>query len=168
MLKKSVIALFCVLFPALMTAQDKFGHVNRQDILMEMPEINELENKISDLHTQWKGVIEKMQQEYFAKIQEFQEKQATMPESIKQAHQSEIIEMEQRINTYTQTASADIEQKKNEMLAPVMEKIQKAINEVGAENNYTYIFDLAANSIVYQSPKSNDLTPIVKKKLNIK
>ncbi|NDV47217.1 OmpH family outer membrane protein [Paludibacter sp. 221] len=167
MLKKTVIFLLCVL-PMAAFAQDKLGHINTQEILMAMPELDQIETKMNELQTQWKSEMEKMQQEYFAKIQEFQEKQATMPESIKQARQSEIIEMEQRITTLNQTANSDLQQKQQEMLMPVIEKIKKAINEVGAENNYTYIFDLATQSIVYQSPKSNDITALVKKKLNLK
>jgi len=46
--------------------------------------------------------------------------------------------------------------------------VRKAITDVAVENNYTYIFDLSAQSIIYQSPKSNDITALVKKKLAIK
>ena len=54
------------------------------------------------------------------------------------------------------------------MVTPVIDKVRKAINDVAAENNYTYIFDLSAQSIIYQSPKSNDITVQVKKKLALK
>ena len=167
MLKKLVIALLCA-FPVLMFAQDKLGHVNSQEVLMAMPERVTIENTLDELQTQWESELVKMREEYYAKIKEFQDKQATMPESIKQARQSEIVELEQRITTFTQTAGADLQQKQQELLTPVIEKIRKAINEVGAENNYTYIFDLSTQSIVYQSSKSNDITAQVKAKLGIK
>ena len=109
-----------------------------------------------------------MREEYYAKVKEFQEKQATMPESIKSARQSEIAEIEQRISTFNQTASADLQKKQQELFTPVVDKVKKAINEVGTENGYLYIFDLSTQSIIYQSPKSNDVTPQVKKKLGLK
>ncbi len=167
MLKRTAIFLLCA-FPLLAMAQDKFGHVNSQEILIAMPERETIEKTLDELQTQWENELMKMREEYFSKIQEFQEKQATMPESIKNVRQSEIIELEQRITTFNQTASADLQQKQQELLMPVIEKIRKAINEVGAENNFTYIFDLATQSIIYESPKANDVTPLVKKKLNIK
>ena len=148
-------------------AQDKFGHVNSQEILMAMPERVTIENTLDTLQTQWENEMVKMREEYLAKIKEFQDKQATMPESIKQARQSEIVDLEQRISTFNQTASADLQQKQQELLTPVIDKIRKAIEEVGAENGFTYIFDMAAQSIIYQSPKANDVTPLVKKKLGI-
>ena len=39
--------------------------------------------------------------------------------------------------------------------------MKKTIAAVGVEGNYTYIFDMAAQTIVYQSPKSNDITALV-------
>ena len=166
MLKKTVILMLCAL-PMFAPAQDKFGHVNSQEILMAMPERVTIENTLDTLQTQWENEMVKMREEYLAKIKEFQDKQATMPESIKQARQSEIVDLEQRISTFNQTASADLQQKQQELLTPVIDKIRKAIEEVGAENGFTYIFDMAAQSIIYQSPKANDVTPLVKKKLGI-
>ena len=166
MLKKTVILMLCAL-PMVALAQDKFGHVNSQEILMAMPERVTIENTLDTLQTQWENEMVKMREEYLAKIKEFQDKQATMPESIKQARQSEIVDLEQRISTFNQTASADLQQKQQELLTPVIDKIRKAIEEVGAENGFTYIFDMAAQSIIYQSPKANDVTPLVKKKLGI-
>ena len=166
MLKKTVILMLCAL-PMFALAQDKFGHVNSQEILMAMPERVTIENTLDTLQTQWENEMVKMREEYLAKIKEFQDKQATMPESFKQARQSEIVDLEQRISTFNQTASADLQQKQQELLTPVIDKIRKAIEEVGAENGFTYIFDMAAQSIIYQSPKANDVTPLVKKKLGI-
>ena len=116
----------------------------------------------------WEKEIVKMNEEYNAKIKEYQEKQATMPESIKQARQSEISDIEQRIASTRQAAQTDLQKKQQELFTPVVDKVKKAINEVGVEGNYTYIFDLSTQSIIYQSPKSNDITPLVKKKLGLK
>jgi len=168
MFKKIAFLLLCVFPISLMGQEVKLGHINSQEILSLMPERTEIEKTLNDLQTQWENELLKMREEYYAKIKEFQDKQATMPESIKQARQSEIVEIEQRINTFNQTASSDLQKKQQELFTPVIDKVKKAINEVGSENNYTYIFDLSTQSIVYQSPKSNDVTALVKKKLGLK
>jgi outer membrane protein len=109
-----------------------------------------------------------MREEYNNKIKEFQQKQDSMPDGIKQMRMSEIQEIEQKITTFQQTAYNDLQKKQQDMVTPVIDKVRKAINDVAAENNYTYIFDLSAQSIIYQSPKSNDITAQVKKKLALK
>jgi outer membrane protein len=168
MLKKIALVLLCALPFTLMAQEVKLGHVNSQEILTLMPERTTIEKTLSDLQSQWEKEAVKMREEYVAKVKEFQEKQATMPESIKQARQSEIADIEQRITTLNQTAQTDIQKKQQELFNPVIEKVKKAINEVGTENGYLYIFDLSTQSIVFQSAKSNDVTPLVKKKLGLK
>jgi outer membrane protein len=168
MFKKIALVLLCALPFSLMAQEAKLGHINSQEILSLMPERATIEKTIADLQTQWEKEALKMREEYYAKLKEFQDKQATMPESIKQARQSEIGEMEQRISTFNQTAQTDLQKKSQELFAPVIEKVKKAINEVGSENGFIYIFDLSSQSIIYQSPKSNDVTPLVKKKLGLK
>jgi len=168
MLKKIALLMLFALPISLMAQEGKLGHINSQEVLSLMPERVVIEKTISDLQSQWEKELVKMREEYYAKIKEFQDKQATMPESIKTARQSEIAEIEQRITTFNQTASADLQKKQQELFTPVVEKVKKAINEVGAENNYLYIFDLSTQGIIYQSPKSNDISALVKKKLGLK
>ena len=168
MFKKIALVLLCALPFSLMSQEIKLGHVNSQEILTIMPERTVIEKTVGDLQTQWEKELVKMREEYYAKVKEFQEKQATMPESIKSARQGEISDLEQRISTFNQTASEDLRKKQQELFTPVIDKVKKAINEVGSENGYLYIFDLSTQSIIYQSPKSNDVTPLVKKKLGLK
>ena len=168
MFKKIALVLICALPLSLMAQDVKLGHINSQEVLILMPEKAVIEKTLAALQTQWEGELVKMREEYYAKIKEFQDKQATMPASIKEARQSEIAEIEQRITTFNQTASTDLQKKQQELFTPVIDKVKKAINEVGAENGYTYIFDLSTQGIIYQSPKSNDIAPLVKKKLGLK
>lgn len=169
MLRKIIFTILICFSLSISAQEAKFGHINSVEILSMMPEQASITKTITDLSNQWNTELTKLRDEYYAKIKEYQEKLNTnMPESIKAARQSEIAELEKRIATLQQTANADLQKKQQELFAPVIEKVKKAINEVGAENNYLYIFDLSTQSIIYQSPKSNDITPLVKKKLNLK
>ena len=89
-----------------------------------------------------------------------------MADAIKQLKQQELQEMQSRIQTFYQTAEQDLQKKQQELLAPVHEKMAKAIKAVGERENYTYIFDSAA--MVHVGADANDVTPAVKKELDIK
>ena len=93
MLKKIALVLLFALPISLMAEESKLGHVNTQEILAAMPDRAVIEKTISELQSQWEKELVKMREEYTAKIKEYQEKIATMPESIKQARQSEIQEI---------------------------------------------------------------------------
>ena len=53
------------------------------------------------------------------------------------------------------------------MLKPIVDRAKKAIEEVGKENGYTYIFDAGVGAVLY-SQDSDDIMPLVKKKLGLK
>ncbi len=168
MFRKILFTVLCAL-PLTIFAQDaKLAHVNYQAIIESMPELDSIESQIAQLNNQWKTVLNKMQEEYSTKLKEYQDKQATMSEGIKQALISEIQDIEQRINNFQQQSYTEMQKKQQELVAPVVEKVKKAIREVGAEGNYTYVLDAGGNSILYYSPKAVDLTAAVKKKLGLK
>lgn len=167
MLKKLALIMLIAL-PVSVFGQEKLGHVNSKEIISIMPEIADVEKTIDELGKQWEGELLKMREEYNTKIKDYQEKQATMAEGIKQVRQSEIQEIEQRITTFQQTAYTDLQKKQQDMVNPVIEKVRKAITDVAAENKYTYIFDMSTQVILYTAPNSNDITALVKKKLGLK
>lgn len=166
-MKKIVILLFALL-PCFAFAQNKFGHINTQELISLMPERDSIETQLANLAKTYEDEMLKMREEYFAKIQQFQENAETMAPSIKEARQSELMEMEQRITTFQQTAQADIQKQQETLFGPVIQKIRDAINAVGTENGYTYIFDTATQVVLYQGTDANDVLPLVKAKLGIK
>ncbi len=56
---------------------------------------------------------------------------------------------------------------RDELLHPIYEKATNAIKEVGKENGFTYIFDLNSGGVVYVAETSEDVLPLVKKKLGL-
>jgi outer membrane protein len=170
MLKKIAFIVVCCLSMSVFSQEPKFGHINSVEILSMMPEKANIEKSINELNSQWNAELTKLRDEYYTKIKDYQDKMNNnnMLESIKAARQSEITELEKRIAALQKTANEDLQKKQQELFAPVIEKVRKAINEVGAENDLLYIFDLSTQGIIYQSPKSNDITALVKNKLNLK
>ena len=166
-MKKIAFLLLCLL-PMGAFAQNKLGHINTQELLSVMPERDSIETALSNLAKEYETELSKMTEEYYAKIQEFQQKAETMAASIKDARQSEIMEMEQRIQTFRQQATTDIQRQQEVLMTPVVQKIKTAIDAVGQENGFTYIFDTSAQIVIYQGNGAIDVMPQVKAKLGIK
>jgi outer membrane protein len=78
---------------------------------------------------------------------------------------TEIQDMQQRIQNYSQTAQGQLQQKQAEVLKPVYDKAQKAIEDVAKEKGLLYVFEV--NSLLYKSNESLDVLPLVKTKLGI-
>lgn len=163
-MKKLIIAVLLAL-PIIASAQ-KFGHINTQELFAEMPEVAQVKLKMDTIQSQYENQLASMNEEFQKKVQDYQTQEATMAEAIKQIRQQELQEMQQRIQLFYQTAEQDIQKKQQELLAPVHEKMTKAIKTVGERDGYTYIFDSVA--MVHIGADAIDATPAVKKELGIK
>jgi len=144
----------------------KFGHINSNELLQAMPERSQIEKDVQKYAQELESQLSTMSKEYQAKVQEYQTKEATMTEAIKQDKIQEITNLEERISKFQKSAQKDLQEKEETLLKPIIDRAKKAIEEVAKENNYTYILDSGVGVILY-SRESDDIMPLVKKKLGI-
>lgn len=162
---KKIIIIIALAMPVLVMAQ-KFGHVNTSELFAIMPELNSVKLKMDTVQAQYENQLAMMQEEFQKKAQDYQAQASTMTEAIRQIREQELQEMNQRIQLFYQTAEQEIQKQQQELLAPVHDRMAKAIEAVGQKEGYTYIFDSAA--MVYIAPTAIDAMPAVKKELGIK
>ena len=164
MFKKLIIAILCCL-PLTMVAQTlKFGTINTGEVLTAMPERAAAE-QLQDLTKRYEDEFVKLQEDFQKKYQEVQAMGDTVPETIKMRRYEELQAMDQRIQSFRQVVEQDLAKKQEELFIPIQQKLMDAINAVGSENGFTYIFD--ANAAYYKGVGNEDVTPLVKAKLGI-
>ncbi len=162
---KQTLLILAVVFTGTVFGQ-KLGHINSNELLMAMPERNNVEAEIKKYAQELESQLSTMTKEYQSKVQNYQSKEATMTESIKQDKIKEITNLEDRISEFQQTAQKDLQAKEEQLLKPIIDKAKNAIEQVAKENNYTYIFDSGVGVLLYQKD-SDDIMPMVKKKLGL-
>ena len=163
-MKKIIIAALLAM-PILASAQ-KFGHINTQELFAQMPEVAQVKLKMDTIQGQYETQLASMNEEFQKKMQDYQAQEATMADAVKQIRQQELQEMNQRIQLFYQTAEQDIQKKQQELLAPIHEKMAKAIKAVGERDKFTYIFD--SQAMVHIGDDAVDATSAVKQELGIK
>lgn len=145
----------------------KFGHINMQELIVLMPERDsvtvKLENYAKDLDETLKG----MQQEFSTKYQTYNQKSATWTAAILESKTKELEEMQQRLRLFQENAQREYEAMQQTLFAPVVKKANDAIDKIGKEGGYIYIFDTSIGSILYHSDASVDILPVAKKALGI-
>lgn len=162
---KKILLAVALALPLFASAQ-KFGHINTQELFAQMPEVNTVKLKMDTVQSQYETMLSSMQEELQKKYQDYQSQEVAMTDAMKQMRQQELQDLQQRLQQFYQSAEQDIQKKQQELLAPVHERMTKAIQAVGAKEGYTYIFDSAA--MVYVAPDALDVLPAVKKELGIK
>jgi len=148
-------------------AQQKLGHINIQELLATMPQQTVAEEEIQKYVQQLENTLAEMQTEYQTKLQDFQENQGSWSEPQLQNKSKELQSLQQRIYEYQQSAQQDLQREQYEKQAPILEDIQDAINTVGKENGFAYIFDVSQGSVIY-TEGGEDVMPLVKAELGIK
>ena len=162
----SIVLVAFTCLTSMLFAQDKFGHIHSEQLLMIMPETADADKAIQEYSQMLETQLQAMYGEYQTKAGEFQTNEGLMTDIVKEAKIKEIQDLELRIQQFQQTSQESIQQKRNEVLSPLLEKAQNAINEVAKEQKYTYIFDISLGSIVF-GEESRDIMPLVKSKLGI-
>ena len=146
----------------------KFGHINSQELLQAMPERDSAEAKLRRLTKTIEDQLEELQVEFNKKYQEYLQKRETYSASIREMKERELTEMQQRAQEFQQVASQDLQRQQSELMKPVIDKADAAIKKVGSDNGFIYIFDVSNGTLLYQSDKSVDVLPLVKKELGLK
>ncbi len=145
----------------------KFGHINSQQLLTEMPDFEQALKAMEKMQTDGNERLKLMQGELQKQMGALQNGGATMTAAARAEKEQQLVEMQQKIQQYYQQTQQDMQVKEAELTQPIIEKAKKAIAEVGKENGFTYIFDTAKGELVHIGVESVDVLPLVRKKLGI-
>ena len=147
-------------------AQNKFGYIDSQELLLIMPERKAAETEVQNFAKSLEAQLGSMTAEYQESVQEYQANESTYTDLVKQDKVAEITGLEQRIQTFQQNAQQSLQEKEQELLEPILSKARKAIEDVAKEGGFTYIFDKGQGSILY-AKESENVLDLVKKKLKL-
>ncbi len=147
-------------------AQSKLGHVNAMELVQQLPEADSVQNALQTYAKDLQDNIATMQTEVQNKYAEYQNNQSQWSELIKQTKAKEIQDMQVRLQEFSAQAEEDYQQKTQELLAPLSDKVKNAIEAVAKEGKFAYILD-ASNATVFFGSEAIDVTSLVKKKLGL-
>ncbi|MDO5522885.1 MAG: OmpH family outer membrane protein [Bacteroidia bacterium] len=148
-------------------SQVTVAYVNTTDLLNAFPAKEAATQKLLTLSENYKSELELMQNEYNQKYSDYITYQGSLAENIKLRRMQELTELENRMQQFMQLAQKDIEQQEQILLEPLKKQISEAIRQVGTEQNFTVIYDLASPGIAFVTPGAVDANQLVRAKLRI-
>ncbi len=166
---KKLVAVFAIVlsFVGTTLAQEmKFGHINSSELLQLMPESKQIQVELEAYAKQLENQMATMSSEYQGKVAEYQTNEQVWGDLVKETKLKEISDLERRIAEFQQSAQQNLSQKEQQLFQPILDKAQKAIDEVSKANGYGYVFDSSTGAIVHY-PEGSDILPLVKKHLGI-
>lgn len=172
LIMRNLTKLFAVVVIVIITATvnaqtPKFGHIDLQALVQVMPERATAETEYNNFQSELEEVLGDMQKGYQTALTELEQLGDGASEIKRNAKITELQDMQQRMQSYQQNAQLQLQQKQGEVLQPVFDKAEKAIEEVAKEKGLIYVFDIGTKVVLYKSNDSMDLLPLVKAKLGI-
>jgi outer membrane protein len=146
----------------------KFGYLNSQALLSELPEVKQADANLQALQAQLEKKGQQMVAELENKYKDLQRKEQSGEISPKALEEEakKLKEQEAELGKYEQEMQKQLLAKRQETLQPILDKVNNIIKQVATENQFTYIFDSSAGILLY-AQESMDVTALVKTKLGI-
>jgi outer membrane protein len=140
----------------------KFGFINSAAILAEAPGRAEAENRFKSEVAAYQAQLQRMSDSLQTMAAAF-DKESSKLDSASRVSRAQVIQARE---TAYQTRARDLDQqmqtRQAELIRPIMENLQKVIEQVRAEDGYAMIFDVASQtSVIVAADKSLDITPKV-------
>jgi outer membrane protein len=164
-LKVLVAAVCLVLVSNVSQAQTKIGYIDAETVLYLMPDVAKIDSLMRIYQTDSIG------KEYTSLVQTYQYKDSVfrdsahpLPAAVKEQYQKDLFQLTQTLQGWQEIAQQAYQNKQNQLLAPVMRRINEAINAVAKEKGYTHVLSREALLV---APDADNLLQAVAKKLNV-
>lgn len=149
-------------------AQSKYGHMNLGNMLESMPDTKKANSQLkvfADSLGVKDSLMTKAFQDDVAKYQTDYQAGKLTPVQAQQI-ESELQQKQEAIQKFEQQAQQLVAAKREELLKPILQKVEDAVKSVASENGYLMIFDTSSGAMLFAND-SDDITALVKKKLGM-
>lgn len=169
MKKMNLILVALMLFvgaTSAINAQSKIAHIDAQELIEAMPEYKAAQNSLEKIQRSYETEIKAMMKELETKAKQYDGEAASKTDQENQRRIEEIQDMQNNIQAYRQQAMQDLDQKREDVFKPILEKAQNTIQKVGRAQGYDYVLDATMGSGIILAD-GKDLLDDVKKDMGI-
>ncbi|MGB3183245.1 MAG: OmpH family outer membrane protein [Cyclobacteriaceae bacterium] len=149
----------------------KIGYVDVDYVLSQMPEAKTIDSELKAYEKQLSAQLQSKYETFQQKAQDFQENRGSMIPEVAADRQSELQELQTSIQEFQQRAEGAMQQKRQDLLDPVYEKIQNSIDAVAKEQDYDYVLSPKVGGlpvVLYvKEQERDDISDLVLKNLGI-
>jgi outer membrane protein len=157
--------------PAAAPGPLKLGYTSMDYLLSQVPEAKDIQNQLTIQRTQLENEAKRLEKEFQDKLQNYEKGAAQMSEVIRNDREKELQGLQTRYQEFQRNAESQLQNKYQQLVNPVIQKIQKNVDAVANENGYNYVFNLDAGAgtavILLHAPEENNITDLVLKKMGV-
>ncbi|MDD5528490.1 MAG: OmpH family outer membrane protein [bacterium] len=168
---QNIVAILFCLFTfgySAYSAEMKMGYIDSNRLLNEYKGKDELKVKLQKQLEKWEKEAMTKKEKIQGLIKEFESQGAMLSDDAKARKQKDIEQKQMEYETFVQKiwgAEGDAKKINEEVMKPVVDKVNVILQRIGKERDYTIIFDVASTGVVY-AKEGMDLTNEVVDEIN--
>jgi outer membrane protein len=150
----------------------KIGFTNVDLVMGRLPESKAMLNQLEITKTQLEKAIDESIKEFQGKADNYQKTASQMTDIIRADKEKELENLQARIQDMRSKAQLSLQNKQQQLLEPIQTKVNNAIQQVGKEHAYVYIFNMDGGAgtvpfILFASAEENNVTNLILEKLGV-
>ena len=167
---KKILFVLLVIFGTSFAFGQKYGYIDSDYIMANVPEYAEAKEKLDKLAERWTKEIEERYEVLKVKKDNFAREEVLLPEEEKLKRKEEIERLESEAMQMQKLrfgVSGDYFQKRQELIKPIQDKVFDAMQKVSSKRNYSFVFDKANQSNLVYADSKFDISDEVLKEMGI-
>lgn len=156
------------------TEEVKIGYVNPQAILQNMPEMKAVQQRIQNFALRKQQELLAKEEAFQAEVTTYQQKIGVISAEAQAAEEERLGRLQNEFLQAQQSAETELEQKRQELVGPLLEQIGNAISVVAKRMELTYVLNTTTSTgdlvILYVSEEyavENNITESVMEELGM-
>lgn len=152
------------------TPAQKIGYADWDYIFSQLPEYKQIETEMKTHGDQLQNQLQAKYKDYETKLKAYQAGAATMVDAIRRDKETELTQLQENIQKFQQDAQTSIQNKQDQLMGPVFNKVGKAIEDVAKEQGYSFILNpqlIGGGDILLYSDEKFDISDQVLKKMGV-
>ena len=142
----------------------KIGYINSQVIIAEDPAANAAQEQFQREMVPFENELRGLEAEIGDLMSRYQAQQVTLTSNARRSRADEITQKQQAYQERMAQIEAEAARRQQELVQPIMERINNIIQEIRSDGSYTFIFDVAGGGLI-AADESFDLTDEVMERL---
>ena len=145
-MKKIILTLIAVFSIALVSNAQKYGFIDSEYIMDNIPAFNAAQEQLDQLSSQYQKELESMHAEIEQMYKDFQAESVLLSEDMKRKREDVIISKEKDYKNLQRKyfgPSGDLVKKRQGLVKPIQDDIFNAVQEIATDGSYALIFDKA-------------------------
>lgn len=168
MFKKIILAAVLGMFVFNTTNAQKIAIVDVNQILADMTDYQAAQKQLDEIAAEWRQEISKEQDKVKSLYNKYQAEQVLLTEEIKKQREDEIVAKEAEVRDMNKRRfgpEGDLFKRRQQLVAPIQDKVFAAIETYASERGFDIILDKAGSAgLLFVKPEF-DKTEDIKKKI---